>query len=174
MAFFADKGVKFITLGWTTFILENVVISHHRDYIIHHLGGESTYRGLYSSLSTLATGSIAYGYFKYAKNKGPLAIQTMSKTRLGLGFFFTSLGLIGFSQCLPGTQLPYAQGEIRCPFDFKSGQGETIYGMKRVTRHDKLWSFAWMGLGSALCTPFVGEMIMFGMPCVFAVIGGWH
>jgi len=29
-------------------------------------------------------------------------------------------------------------------------------------------------LGSSLATPFLGEFIMFGMPLIFAMIGGWH
>ena len=39
-----DKGVKFIFLGWSSFIAENVIVSHNRDYIIDHLGGENLYR----------------------------------------------------------------------------------------------------------------------------------
>lgn len=70
-----DKGVKFILIGWTSFIAENVVVSHNRDYIINQLGGENTYRQIYSCLSTMAMSSIAYGYFKYARNRGPLLFK---------------------------------------------------------------------------------------------------
>ena len=37
-----DKGVKYITFGWIGFISENLIISHNREYIINHLGGEKT------------------------------------------------------------------------------------------------------------------------------------
>lgn len=40
----ADKGVKFILLGWGGFIAENVIVTHNRDFIISHLGGENFYR----------------------------------------------------------------------------------------------------------------------------------
>ena len=60
------KGVRWISIGWTSFIAENVVISHNREYLIEKLG-ESNYRYLYSGLSTMACGSIAYGYLKHGK-----------------------------------------------------------------------------------------------------------
>jgi uncharacterized membrane protein len=46
--------------------------------------------------------------------------------------------------------------------------------MQRITRHDKLWSFGLLGLGTAIGTPFIGEIIMFGFPILFAFIGGMH
>ena len=83
-----DKGVKFILYGWIGFISENIIVSHNRDYIIDHLGGEKTYRNIYSFFSSAATLSILYGYFKYARNKGPLYWTTFSKNRLALSFGF--------------------------------------------------------------------------------------
>lgn len=41
---FADKGVKFILMGWGGFIAENIIVTHNREYIINHLGGETIYR----------------------------------------------------------------------------------------------------------------------------------
>ena len=67
-----DKGVKYITFGWIGFISENLIISHNREYIINHLGGEKTYRSIYSFFSSAATLSIIYGYFRYSRNKGPI------------------------------------------------------------------------------------------------------
>jgi hypothetical protein len=29
-----DKGVRWILFGWTSFITENVVITHNREYLI--------------------------------------------------------------------------------------------------------------------------------------------
>ena len=73
-----DKGVKYITFGWLGFIAENIVVSHNREYIISHLGGEKSYKYLYSFCSSMATISIFYGYFKYARNKGPLIFSKLS------------------------------------------------------------------------------------------------
>ena len=37
---------------------------------------------------------------------------------------------------------------MRCPFDFKTYKNQDdIYGIKRITRHDNLWSLAVLGLG---------------------------
>jgi len=66
-----DKGVKYIFFGWTGFITENLVVTHNRDFIIQYTGGEKNYRFIYSFFSSAATLSIAYGYFKFARGKGP-------------------------------------------------------------------------------------------------------
>lgn len=83
---------------------------------------------------------------------------------------------MGFSQCLPGTRIPLDMNnnwQVRCPFDFNSSDQE-VTGMKRVTRHDKLWSFGLLGLGTAMGTPFLGEFVLFSFPVVFALLGGMH
>ena len=63
--------------------------------------------------------------------------------------------------------------QVRCPFDFNAPE-EEVAGMKRVSRHDKLWSFGLLGLGSALGTPFLGEFVLFAFPLLFAWVGGAH
>jgi hypothetical protein len=88
MQLLKDKGIKYITYGWIGFISENVIISHNREYIISHLGGESTYRNLYSLFSSLATLSICYGYFRYARNCGPLRWTKINNKKKGFAFLF--------------------------------------------------------------------------------------
>ena len=85
---FSDKGVKIITLGWSGFILENLIVSHNREYIISHLGGENLYRQIYSGFSTLAMSTIAYGYFRYARNKGPTLMKKINKGNQALAILF--------------------------------------------------------------------------------------
>lgn len=74
---------------------------------------------------------------------------------------------------------------LRCPFDFSDSnrskrvddgdEDEELYtGVHRISRHPGLWGLGLFGLGSAILTPFVAEALFFGMPCVFALIGGAH
>ena len=106
---FAHKGVRWITLGWTAFITENVVLSHNREWIIDKFG-EKNYHGLYNILSSAACLSIAYGYFKHGRNMGPILNPKYWKPnsipfRIS-AFSFQSIGLIGFSQNFPKLQNP--------------------------------------------------------------------
>lgn len=64
------KGVRWIGLGWTGFVVENLVLSENRTRLIQELG-ESTYHITYSVLSTAACGSIGYGFFKHGQSSGP-------------------------------------------------------------------------------------------------------
>eukprot|EP01084_Bolivina_argentea_P201640 344647_1 len=105
----AHKGVRWITLGWTGFIAENLILSHNREYIIDTFNKE-TYHGVYNVLSSAACLSIAYGYFRYGRNAGPIINPKYWKPnslsfRLG-AFSCQSLGLIGMSQNFPKLQNP--------------------------------------------------------------------
>lgn len=68
MQYLKDKGVKYIGMGWVCFIGENIIVSHNREWLIEQLGSERRYRELYSLCSTIAMGSITYGYIQYARN----------------------------------------------------------------------------------------------------------
>ena len=67
----ANKGVRWIGLGWTAFILENVVLSHNREEIISRFGSNN-YHTTYNILSTAACSSILYGYLRHGRGKGPM------------------------------------------------------------------------------------------------------
>ena len=103
------KGVRWISLGWTGFIVENLVLSHNRDWIIDEFG-ESAYTLSYSCLSTAACCSIAYGYIRYGRGRGP-QIPAMYWPVNNLPFRAAALslqgvGAIGLSQIFPKFQVP--------------------------------------------------------------------
>lgn len=64
----------------------------------------------------------------------------------------------------------------RCPMDFapKDVPADGVYGLKRVTRHPTFWSLGFLGLGTALGSPFAPEVVMFAFPALFAAVGGSH
>eukprot|EP01041_Mallomonas_annulata_P008554 gene8555-17644_t len=99
-----DKGVVLVSIGWSSFILENLVMSHNREDIIRNFGRD-TYQIAYSCLSTLSCGAIVYSYFRHCKGRGPILVQSyISRTT---AFLLQSLGLIGFSQLGPKLQNPF-------------------------------------------------------------------
>jgi hypothetical protein len=67
---FSSKAVRWITFGWSAFIVENVVLSHNREWIIETYG-DNNYHNIYNTLSTAACSSIAWGYFKHGRKQGP-------------------------------------------------------------------------------------------------------
>ena len=64
----------------------------------------------------------------------------------------------------------------QCPIDFTPPDIPTdgIYGMKRITRHPQLWSLGLLGAGAALGSIAAPNIIFFGFPFVFALVGGAH
>ena len=65
-AILASKGVRWIGLGWTGFIAENLILSENRDEIIRHFGDDNYHLG-------------------------PFALQTLYETRqysIGLTYSF--------------------------------------------------------------------------------------
>ncbi|KAI9204375.1 uncharacterized protein BJ171DRAFT_505642 [Polychytrium aggregatum] len=118
---FAHKGVRFIFVGWTAFIAENLILSQNRDYLIDKLGGEDNYHHCYNTLSTLACASIAWGYFRHGRGQGPTFLSSGSPTAMVkrgifggsvpirlLGFGLQALGFVGISQSFPKLQIPVA------------------------------------------------------------------
>jgi hypothetical protein len=102
----SSKGVRWIGLGWTGFILENLILSHNREEIIGTFGS-STYHNVYNTLSTLACSSIAWGYFKHGRKTGPKLIGR-SKAALAVGLVSQTVGLVCLSQLAPKLQVPVA------------------------------------------------------------------
>ncbi len=64
--------------------------------------------------------------------------------------------------------------KVRCPIDFHASDVPVDGGLKRITRHPALYILAALGLGSTFTTVYVTEMIFFGFPTIFAVVGGAH
>lgn len=200
---FKSKGVKWIGLGWTGFILENLVLSHNREEIISTFGSDK-YHMVYNTLSTLACSSIAWGYYKHRKMGPVLKGRTMLS--LGAGFALQAVGLACLSQLAPKLQAPVLLDtaanpqpshvttsvpanadnvssqassfsvRVRCPMDFKPKDvpSDGIYGLERISRHAVFWSLGLACAGQACYTLFVPEMVMFSFPLIFAVIGTEH
>jgi uncharacterized membrane protein len=195
-----NKCVRWITAGWIAFIAENLILSENRQQIIE-LINDDNYHRMYSTLSTLACGSIAYGYFVHGRRKGP-TIQPPNNLKKFIAFLSQTIGLIGISQIIPLVRMPYtyvdeqpttlteslssSSSELtnpttkvkawRCPMDFRSKDlsENDVIGIERISRHAVFWSFGLLTLSGALSTIYVPEIVMFTFPSIFAMIGGAH
>mmetsp|Transcript_24169 Transcript_24169/g.24775 ORF Transcript_24169/g.24775 Transcript_24169/m.24775 type:complete len:168 (+) Transcript_24169:62-565(+) len=101
----SSKGIRWISFGWIGFILENLILSENRTKIIEAFGDDN-YHMTYSTLSTLACGSIFYGYIIHGRKKGPL-ISSPTLIRKISSFILQTLGLVGASQTIPLIRMPY-------------------------------------------------------------------
>lgn len=197
----SHPGVRYVTLGWASFIAENLILSENRQTIIGELG-ESKYRMAYGSLSTLTMSSVAYGYFRH--RPGPLLFASGAPGFVGkvAASGFQTMGLIFVAQQLPSLQLPLASAStpsspvppepvrphtqstpsseggfvVRCPFDFAADraarEAEGPYGLKRITRHPAFWTLGFCGLGVAFWTARTVTAATFAGPAFVALIGG--
>lgn len=132
--------------GWTFFIAENLILSENRTYIIEQIGDQA-YHLCYGGLSTIAMGTVAYGYVKKVRFSEPLLWGLTSPVpplARVVSFATLSLGTFLLSQVPPKVQIPVevTQGggtprvqsenevpvatpvqkgfslQVRCPFDF--------------------------------------------------------
>lgn len=103
---FKNAGVKWITFGWVSFIAENLILSENRTEIIEKFGNDS-YHQVYNTLSTLACGSIAWGYLKHGRGMGPTFRARVGIPSLVAGTLIQTIGLVGFAQLLPKLQVPW-------------------------------------------------------------------
>lgn len=108
--------LKWAVGGWTFFLLENVLLSENRTYLLSRLG-DAGYHAVYGACSTLAMGSVAYGY-KRVRGAAPFlrdASCAAFPTAAGkmAGFVCLGLGLGMMSQMPPKLQIPvrYYGGE---------------------------------------------------------------
>lgn len=107
-AVWQHAGVRWITLGWSAFIAENLIMSHNRGWIISNFG-DATYHGVYNTLSTAACGSIAYGFFRHGRRAGPRLWNTPRPAGIQLvAFGLQALALAGMAQLGPRFQVPVA------------------------------------------------------------------
>ena len=168
----ASKCVKWILAGWTGFVCENLVLSENRTYIIDHIG-DARYHTMYNTLSTIACGSVAFGYMRYGPGR---ILNNTGIVRSAVALTTASLGAIGLSQLLPTFQIPIGgNGSMRCPFDFHSGKNTPDDGgLVRVTRHPMLYSLGMFGLGVGLMSPYAGRLALFSGPLLVALVGTHH
>jgi len=169
-------------------------LSENRTFIIEEIfqNDEQKYHAAYGTLSTLACAMIAAGY-KKVRHSGPIVAP--SRVRLLAAFALQAAGLIGASQMAPKLQIPVGYGpaepssgplasadpstsssklQVKCPFDFTPTPDSPVYGLNRVSRHPGLWSFAFLGLGSAAATASVPQALCLAGPVLVAVAGGAH
>ena len=90
------------------FIAENFILSENRTYIISKVGDDA-YHGIYGTFSTIAMGSVAYGYFKKVKNAQPMLWNISQSAPLPAkigSFVCMSIGMGMISQMPPKIQIP--------------------------------------------------------------------
>merc|ERR1719242_1360852 len=177
-------GVRWIAGGWTFFIAENIIVTENREFLIHDVfKSERTYLGLFATLSTAATASIAWGYFKHGRNQGPILwtpkrVPAFLCLTLGWGIvgnMFPALQSPGKFLRAWGSSDP-SQMRNRCPLDlsFDGNEKPGMTGLKRISRNAPLWGFGFLCLGKALLTPHATGVVCFSFPLLFALLGGAH
>ncbi|RHY26209.1 hypothetical protein DYB32_007800 [Aphanomyces invadans] len=183
------KGCRWIALGWTAFIAENLVLSEFKEHIVAQFG-QDNYRLTYSTLSTAACGSIAYGYLVHGRQTGPMVTSLAKRFPLAV-FSVQALGLAGIAAlAMPKLQIPITTNNditaemtpsstketavptfsVQCPVDFKAGKVD----LKEITRYPMLFSFGLATLGTSLASPYLSLRLLAGFPIVMAVVGGLH
>ena len=108
-----SPATKWAVGGWSFFIVENLVLSENRSYLISQVG-ENTYHTMYGTLSTIAMASTAYGYRYHVRNAQPLLWKSSSSSMPPLpskvaGWLCLSLGFGILSQTVPKLQIPIAR-----------------------------------------------------------------
>lgn len=101
-------AMKWACGGWSLFIAENLILSENRMWLIHQLGDDG-YHILYGTLSTVAMGSVAYGYRYKVSGAGPFAFPLGSRpapAALAVSFALQAMALGLASQTLPKLQIP--------------------------------------------------------------------
>ena len=106
----SSSALKWAAGGWSLFIAENLILSENRTYLIDQLGDDG-YHGLYGTLSTIAMGSVAYGYRYKVRGQGPFAFNPAAggragPTSLAASFALQALALGMVSQSAPKLQIP--------------------------------------------------------------------
>jgi len=103
-----NAAMRWAAGGWSLFIAENLILSENRTWLIQQLGDEG-YHGLYGTLSTVAMGSVAYGYRYKVRGAGPFAFAPgtrPSPPALAASFVLQALALGMASQSAPKLQIP--------------------------------------------------------------------
>mmetsp|Transcript_20796 Transcript_20796/g.51567 ORF Transcript_20796/g.51567 Transcript_20796/m.51567 type:complete len:273 (-) Transcript_20796:152-970(-) len=189
--------VRWAAGGWTLFVVENAVLSENRTWLIDSMGDDN-YHAFYGTLSTIATVSIGYAYYKITRKAPPIPPQLRRwKAHASPPIFAcigswicTSVGLVMASQVAPTFQIPVSLSrgtdgspqmnlQVRCPFDFNDKRLDSNdpflpRGTERISRHPGLWSFGLMGMGQSFLAPTVPLQIWWLGPALVAWLGGNH
>jgi len=186
-----SSEIRWAVTGWSFFLAENFILSENRTYLIEQLS-DDTYHAVYGTFSTIATASIAYGYYRLTKDPSKLALlwkqPTAPVASMLASWMVTTTGLIVASQALPKFQIPVGMGndensgtrklQVRCPFDFaddkNKGSDDKVRGLERISRHPGLWSLGLVGIGNALLQPTLPLCVWWMGPAAIAWLGGSH
>eukprot|EP00565_Helicotheca_tamesis_P006494 CAMPEP_0185734404 /NCGR_PEP_ID=MMETSP1171-20130828/22399_1 /TAXON_ID=374046 /ORGANISM="Helicotheca tamensis, Strain CCMP826" /LENGTH=290 /DNA_ID=CAMNT_0028404395 /DNA_START=197 /DNA_END=1066 /DNA_ORIENTATION=+ len=106
----ASPALKWAAGGWTFFILENLILSENRTYLITKLGDDG-YHYFYGALSTTAMGTVGYAYLRKVRAAAPLLWNVGGPVPRGAmmaSFALNALGLGMASQSFPKLQIPVA------------------------------------------------------------------
>jgi hypothetical protein len=176
--------IRWASGGWIFFIAENAILSENRTFLIETLGDDK-YHLVYGTISTIATASIGYAYYKIASSSSTksmpsnLMLLKNKPTLMGAfgGWILITTGMVMASQAAPKVQIPVSLGsdnngkttlQVHCPFDFsdKYSQGGSnvgwdgqVHGLDRITRHPGLWSIGLIGLGQAVLSSHIPKRI---------------
>jgi len=183
---------RWISIAWSAFIAENLIVSENRDYIID-LYNEKQYHTLYNALSSAACAGILYAYMNN-RRRGPV-LPPPGIARKAVAYVMQTTGFIGLSQLMPRVRSPFEpvttaersseptatpkstpQVQFRCPMDFRAADvpADGIYLMDRVTRHPSMWFVSLVSMSAAMNAVYASQVAMYSFPLVFAYIGGWH
>lgn len=187
-ALLKSKDVRWAAGGWIFFVAENAILSENRTYLISELGDDN-YHLVYGTLSTIATASIGYSFYRLRSMGIPAAAYNIPRSPVALGasWVLLTVGLNMATQALPKFQIPVGMSssdsgasklQVRCPFDFKepARTDDALHGLERVTRHPGLWSLGLTGLGHGiLVAPAALPLkLWFTGPALVAWLGGAH
>ena len=141
------------------FLVDNVVLSENRSWLIEKLG-EQRYHQFFSVLSTSAMVSVAYGYYKHGP--GPI-MRPLPLVGSAVAVLTAATGAVLLSQ------IHKKPADASCPVETKPGDR----GVHRITRHPMLYGVGLLGAGFALLSPYAGRRALLSGP-LFVLLGGTH
>lgn len=106
------------------------------------------YHGVYSLLSTAATGSILWGYFKHGRGRGPKIWNVGGPGMRAASLVLQTAGLVGMSQMAPKLQNPYT---LQSRQEQQADRGRIIAGEER--KEDNSKTVSWLPKFGVRC-PF--------------------
>ncbi|CAI7885449.1 unnamed protein product [Closterium sp. NIES-54] len=179
-------AIKYVAAGWAAFTGTHLAMSHPpvREALIHQLGDEGKFRGLYSAVSFATFAPTTFLYIRYARGHGVVpgwtALAEGNKAARAGGVALKVAAAVMFGQAI-STPNPIMERAMRAADTGKDKdkQGEqsegeqqgsevAVKGVYRITRHALFTSLALLGAGNMLTRPFAGDMVYWaGYPLIW-------
>jgi len=167
-------STKYILLGWGCFAGTHLYMSHppNREKLVAKVGGEKNFLALYSGVAFLTLVPMSAYYIATTKKFPPP--QTQSKLLRGASTGLKTAALFTYLQSV-STPSPVGISPEQI-----SGAGPTapdtdkVKGIVRITRHALFGSAALFGLGNALISRRLFDILFYGGFPVFWIIGSLH